>query len=96
MPYTSRHIYGVPHSQVADGEDSCRELNARSDVDAVREADVWLRSSRVVARFSGEELPVAEIVLKDGREFARIVLNRIQEERAGMGLTDHNGGMPLS
>jgi hypothetical protein len=95
MPYTAQHLYGFPTPQVAEDAEASRKLNASSDADAVREADVWLRSSRVLARFSGEVQPIAEVVLRDGQEFARIVLDRIQDETVGMGPADYDEAAPI-
>ena len=74
MPYTAHHLYSRPdHLDVQNGAAS-RILWAQSDADAIHEADVWLRSSRVVARVTGDEQPVCEVVLRDGQEVGRITL----------------------
>lgn len=73
MPYTSHHLYDDPALIVARAEDK-RDLVASSDADALHEADVWLRSSRVLARFNGAAQPIAELVLRDGQEVGRVSL----------------------
>jgi len=73
MSYTSHHLYSDPDLTVA-GAEAKRDLAASSDAEAIHEADVWLRSSRVLARFNGDAQPVAELVLRDGREVGRVSL----------------------
>ena len=74
MPYTARHLYSRPDHPVMQNAAATRILQAQSDADAIHEADVWLRSSRVVARVTGDELPMCEVVLRDGHEVGRITL----------------------
>ena len=74
MPYTAHHLYSRPDHPVMQNAAATRILWAQSDADAIHEADVWLRSSRVVARVTGDEQPVCELVLRDGQEVGRITL----------------------
>jgi hypothetical protein len=74
MPYTAHHLYSRPDHPVVQNAAATRILRAQSDADAIHEADVWLRSSRVVARVTGDEQPVCEIVLRDGHEVGRVTL----------------------
>lgn len=74
MPYTAHHLYNCADYPVVQNATASRMLSAQSDADAIREADRWLRASRVVAHVAGEEIPVAETVLKDGQEIACITL----------------------
>lgn len=70
MPYTAHHLYSRADSTVVHETSSARKLRADSDVDAVAEANIWLRSSRIVARVAGDEPPVAEVIWKDGQVLA--------------------------
>lgn len=74
MPYTAHHLFNCQDQFAVQNAAASRRLWAESDADAVRQADVWLRSSRVVASVAGDERPVAEVVLKDGQQIARITL----------------------
>ena len=74
MPYTAHHLYNCQDHLAVQNAAASRRLWAESDADAVRQADVWLRSSRVVAGVTGDEQPVAEVVLKDGQQIACITL----------------------
>jgi hypothetical protein len=74
MPYTAHHLYSRSDHPVVQNAAATHILWAQSDADAIHEADVWLRSSRVVARVTGDEQPVCELVLRDGHEVGRVTL----------------------
>jgi hypothetical protein len=74
MPYTAHHLYSHADAKVVQDTSSPRKLWADSDVDAVAEANIWLRSSRVVARVVGDEPPIAEVIWKDGQVLACVRL----------------------
>jgi hypothetical protein len=70
MPYTAHHLYSRTDATAVRDTITSRKLSADSDVGAIAEADIWLRSSRVVARVLGDEPPVAEVIWKDGQVLA--------------------------
>ena len=74
MPYTAHHLYHRTDATVVQDTLSARKLRATSDAEAVAEANIWLRSSRVVARVVGDEPPIAEVIWKDGQVLACVKL----------------------
>ncbi|MCI9879549.1 MULTISPECIES: hypothetical protein [Methylobacterium] len=83
MPYTAHHLYSREDVTVALGTSSSRKLRAESDADAVAEANIWLLSSRIVARIAGDAPPVAEVIWKDGEVFACVRMEPQPEPTGG-------------
>ena len=73
MPYTAHHLYDCQDHLAVQNAAASRRLWAESDADAVRQADVWLRSSRVVAGVTGDERPMTG-GMKDGQQIACVTL----------------------
>ncbi|MGU3361770.1 hypothetical protein ACLBWX_15670 [Methylobacterium sp. M6A4_1b] len=83
MPYTAHHLYSREDVTIAHRTSHSRKLRAESDDDAITEANIWLLSSRIVARIAGDAPPVAEVVRKDGEVLACVRMEQEPESTGG-------------